>query len=73
MKLLRFKNVGYGDYKCSICRDTVIVGEYVAVGEEYDDEGYGWRAICNCCLPKITLKNMTDEEIFSKYKPAELI
>ena len=46
-KLIRFKNVGYGDYKCACCNKVHLEGLYNVVGDEDDDEGFEWRGFCD--------------------------
>ena len=68
MKLIRSKNFGYGNYKCSCCKDTLLEGWYNYVGDVKDEEGYHWRGFCNKCWKTVSKK--TNKEIYSQYEEA---
>ena len=65
----------YGDYKCSCCQETPLVGKNYSLCEEHDDEGYFWRSFCPDCIPTINdmiASGKSIAEVYRSFSPSPL-
>jgi len=67
----RFMNRFYGDYRSSFDGTSILAGLCYCVGKSDDEEGFEWRSF----TPEHweLVKNMSDEEIFSRFPAAACV
>ena len=70
-KYYRELYIGYGDFRCSYDKKTLLDGDYWVVGLTEDDQGYEWRGFCLDCFKKI--QHLSNKKIYESFEPSQQI